>query len=77
MIDHAAIVEKVRLVLVATAPCESPCISVCRMDARMGWCEGCLRRLEEISRWSTMSDLERRAVWARVGERARQLGEMA
>lgn len=41
----------------------SPCISVCRMHAASGWCEGCARTLDEIARWSTMSELEKRAVW--------------
>jgi len=41
----------------------SPCISVCRMDARSGWCEGCLRTIDEIAGWSTMSDEAKRAVW--------------
>lgn len=43
------------------------------MDARTGWCEGCLRRLDEIARWSSLNGAERRAVWARIGERAAQL----
>ena len=34
----------------------SPCIDVCRMDARSGWCEGCLRTLDEIAAWSTLDD---------------------
>jgi predicted Fe-S protein YdhL (DUF1289 family) len=41
----------------------SPCISVCRMDASTGWCEGCLRTLEEIAGWSLYDDDTRRAVW--------------
>jgi hypothetical protein len=41
----------------------SPCISVCRMHAASGWCEGCQRTLDEIARWSTMADAEKRAVW--------------
>ncbi len=41
----------------------SPCNSVCRMDERTGWCEGCLRTLDEIVAWSTMSDDEKRVVW--------------
>ena len=41
----------------------SPCTSVCKMDARSGWCEGCLRNLDEIAGWSVMSDDEKRAVW--------------
>lgn len=41
----------------------SPCISVCRMNERSGWCEGCLRTLDEIAAWSTLDDAAKRAVW--------------
>ena len=50
----------------------SPCNDVCRMDAASGWCEGCLRTLDEIARWSTMPDSERLAVWSRIEERRSQ-----
>ncbi|CAH2930233.1 MAG: YbaK/prolyl-tRNA synthetase associated region [uncultured Paraburkholderia sp.] len=40
----------------------SPCINVCRMDASTGWCEGCLRTIDEIAGWSLYDD-EKRAVW--------------
>ena len=53
----------------ATSPVPSPCISVCRMDARSGWCEGCLRTLDEIAAWSTMDDPGKRAVWDALPER--------
>jgi hypothetical protein len=43
------------------------------MDAQTGWCEGCLRRLEEIAAWSTMDADARRAVWLRIGERVQSL----
>jgi hypothetical protein len=33
------------------------------MHAASGWCEGCARTLDEIARWSTMADTEKRAVW--------------
>jgi len=36
----------------------SPCIGICRLDAR-GWCVGCLRSGEEIARWRGMDDAER------------------
>lgn len=36
----------------------SPCIGICSVDAR-GLCEGCLRTLDEIARWSAMGDAER------------------
>ncbi len=41
----------------------SPCISVCRVDERNGWCEGCLRTLDEIAHWSVYDGDEKRAVW--------------
>lgn len=44
-------------------PVPSPCTSVCRMDPRTGWCEGCARTIDEIAAWSAMSDDDKRAVW--------------
>ncbi|HEV3422754.1 MAG TPA: DUF1289 domain-containing protein [Paraburkholderia sp.] len=45
------------------APVPSPCINVCKMDQATGWCEGCLRTLDEIRGWSTYDDAAKRAVW--------------
>jgi len=50
----------------------SPCISVCRMDASTGWCEGCLRTIEEIAGWSLFGDDEKRAVWNAIDVRHAQ-----
>jgi len=36
----------------------SPCIGICRLDAR-GYCEGCYRTGDEIARWRSMSDADR------------------
>ena len=47
----------------------SPCINVCRIDAATGWCEGCLRSLDEIAGWRAMSPDEQRAVLARLPQR--------
>lgn len=33
------------------------------MDASTGWCEGCLRTIDEIAGWSLFDDGEKRAVW--------------
>ena len=41
----------------------SPCINICRMDDATGWCEGCLRTIDEIRAWSTYDDTTRRAIW--------------
>ena len=51
------------------SPVPSPCNSVCKMDARTGWCEGCARTLDEIAAWSTMSDAQKHAVWDLLDER--------
>lgn len=37
----------------------SPCTNVCRIDRRSGWCEGCRRTVDEITRWPLASDAER------------------
>lgn len=41
---------------------ESRCKRVRRIDKVSGLCEGCLRTLPEIARWSSMPDDEKRAV---------------
>jgi predicted Fe-S protein YdhL (DUF1289 family) len=50
-------------------PLPSPCINVCRMDAATGWCEGCLRTLDEIGAWSVLDDADKQAVWKQLRER--------
>ena len=47
----------------------SPCIDICRMDEATGWCEGCLRTIDEIISWSQLSELERRHVMATLSPR--------
>jgi uncharacterized protein len=48
----------------------SPCISVCRVDADSGWCDGCLRTLGEISAWSRLDNDGKRGVWRIIEQRA-------
>jgi predicted Fe-S protein YdhL (DUF1289 family) len=48
------------------APILSPCIQVCAIDPASGLCAGCGRTLDEIARWSSMSE----------GERARIMHEL-
>lgn len=52
-----------------TAPVPSPCINICRMDARSGLCQGCWRTLDEIAAWSRLDDAAKQQVWARLAER--------
>lgn len=54
----------------STDPLPSPCISVCRMDAASGLCEGCMRTLDEIAAWGMMDNVSRRAVWKLIEQRA-------
>jgi hypothetical protein len=41
---------------------QSPCIDICKLDGKTGFCLGCLRTRDEIRAWKTMSDDLRRAV---------------
>jgi predicted Fe-S protein YdhL (DUF1289 family) len=50
----------------------SPCVSVCRIDAGRGVCEGCLRTLDEIAGWSRMDDSGKRLIWRTIELRALQ-----
>ena len=48
----------------------SPCISVCRMDAGSGLCQGCFRTLDEIIAWGRASEHDKRVVWRLITHRA-------
>ena len=48
----------------------SPCIGLCLMNAQTGWCEGCLRTIEEIVAWGSATDADKRAVWVELKRRA-------
>lgn len=48
---------------VMTRP-STPCIQICRMEH--GVCVGCFRVLQEIARWSRMSEAERQQVMTEV-----------
>lgn len=43
---------------------ESPCILVCSMDMKTGYCFGCGRTRDEISDWIGMTPDQRRATMA-------------
>jgi prolyl-tRNA editing enzyme YbaK/EbsC (Cys-tRNA(Pro) deacylase)/predicted Fe-S protein YdhL (DUF1289 family) len=48
----------------------SPCISICRIRAESGLCEGCFRTIPEITAWSRADDAEKRQIWQIVAQRA-------
>ncbi len=55
----------------------SPCNKVCVMDAQSGYCRGCGRTLDEIARWSEMSDAERQAVLAALPARRSDVAKVS
>ena len=40
----------------------SPCIGICTMDRKSGFCLGCKRNIEEIGRWAMLDDPQRQAI---------------
>lgn len=51
------------------AAIESPCILVCSVDERTGYCFGCGRTRDEIAAWIKMTPEERRSIMAVLPER--------
>ena len=52
----------------------SPCISVCVINAETGYCLGCFRTTDEIANWQQRSPDERARIIHQL-ERRRQLSE--
>ena len=46
-------------------PILSPCLGICEVGMD-GLCVGCLRTLDEISRWASMGDTERARIMREV-----------
>lgn len=47
----------------------SPCVNVCVMDARTGFCQGCWRTIGEIRDWATSTRERRLEILHRLAER--------
>ncbi|MBX3566953.1 MAG: DUF1289 domain-containing protein [Rhizobiaceae bacterium] len=52
-----------------TSVIESPCILVCSIDMKTGYCFGCGRTRDEIAGWIAMDPAQRRAVMAALPAR--------
>ncbi len=52
---------------------ESPCIRICVIHPEARLCTGCLRSIDEITRWSKMTPEERRAIMAELPSRSGQV----
>jgi predicted Fe-S protein YdhL (DUF1289 family) len=53
----------------------SPCVGTCRLDSATGWCVGCGRDIDELTRWRELDAARRAAVWAELPKRLRRLGQ--
>ncbi len=51
----------------------SPCVAICVLDPASGYCRGCLRTIEEISRWVLLGREEKRRILAELPARQRQI----
>ena len=56
-------------------PVASPCVNICALDDD-DVCTGCQRTVAEITRWSRMTNPERREVLVLCHERAKSSGVM-
>lgn len=65
----ARVMERGRTVEAAGDDVPSPCISVCRVNADSGLCEGCFRTLGEISAWARSGPEAQRELWRTIGQR--------
>ncbi len=52
---------------------ESPCIQICMVHPEERICTGCLRSIDEITRWSKMEADERSAIMEELPSRAPRL----
>jgi predicted Fe-S protein YdhL (DUF1289 family) len=43
-------------------PVVTPCVKVCVVDTESGLCLGCLRTLDEIATWASLTDEDRAAI---------------
>ena len=55
------------------APIVSPCIKVCAVDSKTGWCIGCGRSIKEITNWVKMGPKGRNDVMLDLSERMETL----
>ncbi|HMR31327.1 MAG TPA: DUF1289 domain-containing protein [Geminicoccaceae bacterium] len=52
----------------------SPCVGVCRLDERTGWCLGCGRSAVELAAWRDLDEEARERLWRQLPGRRQRLG---
>jgi predicted Fe-S protein YdhL (DUF1289 family) len=67
--DRALLTSRAEMARQEGAVVPSPCISVCRIGARDGFCEGCFRTLGEISGWARSSQTAKQVLWKTILQR--------
>jgi hypothetical protein len=50
-------------------PIATPCVQVCVVDGESGLCLGCFRTLNEVARWSSLTDAERASIMSALPAR--------
>ncbi len=53
----------------------SPCIDVCNLDPKTGWCLGCGRTAGEIGEWLKLTPFRRSRLQRELARRLGKLGE--
>jgi hypothetical protein len=53
---------------------ESPCTSVCTLDAVTGYCAGCYRTIDEIAGWIDLNEDARRVLLMTLEDRRQRHG---
>ena len=56
---------------------QSPCIDVCRLDPKTGWCLGCGRTAAEIGDWLKLTPFRRSRLERELARRLAKLGQRA
>lgn len=57
-------------------PIVTPCVKVCAVDGRTGFCLGCRRTLPEIAGWARLSEEARAEVMAALPDRPDPLASL-
>ena len=52
---------------------DSPCVNICIVHPQANICTGCFRTIDEISRWSNMSETERKGIIKELPNRSSEL----
>lgn len=52
----------------------SPCIKLCVLDPARGLCAGCLRTMDEIAAWPTMSEAQKATLLMELARRESDQG---